>query len=543
MRLRFAGERFTRKEPGRPRVIAAYWPPSRIGFQIGPGPSASILQGPCPGLLSFDGPDRANRAATAATRPAAIQGWRHRPRSLPGDRGGGSAGEPRPSGIVIKRQGSGVHETFTVRKRSFGVGVERTFPVHSPKIEKIEVQAIGDVDRAKLYYLRAKVGKKARVREVQRGPAVSSPRADDEVQPDELAADEPVAEEAVGDEPAAEEPVAAVEDGTEAAEVRPEAGRALRRRRRRGRSRLAQPALSSSREFCWTTSTILRDHRVRPLTFLNDSEAGEPGAAGGAVPRRARVRDPDLGADDLAGRDQPRGSAPFEPRGPAAGRRTRLRRRPRHVSSTASASGRRRLRTGPSSTVTRRAPRSPQPRSSPRSFATGRCGASTRSTRATASRHMSGTSRRVTPGSCGSAARARSTGAPSRRSAISAKKSSPGSQRPSTRAVGTRAERRALWHYRLRGYRILATNAWAGGYELDLVVSRVRTVVFCEVKAKGDGRIAATRWRWFTAEKKRRIARAAEAWLAAHPELSGCEARFDVVAERKGRLERVANAF
>ena len=71
-------------------------------------------------------------------------------------------------GIVIKRQGAGVRETFTVRKNSFGVGVERTFPVHSPKIEKIEVQAIGDVNRAKLYYLRSKVGKKARVRVKQR---------------------------------------------------------------------------------------------------------------------------------------------------------------------------------------------------------------------------------------------------------------------------------------------------------------------------------------------------------------------------------------
>jgi large subunit ribosomal protein L19 len=68
-------------------------------------------------------------------------------------------------GIVIKRQGQGVRETFTVRKQSFGVGVERTFPVHSPKIDKIEVGAIGDVRRAKLYYLRQKVGKKARVRE------------------------------------------------------------------------------------------------------------------------------------------------------------------------------------------------------------------------------------------------------------------------------------------------------------------------------------------------------------------------------------------
>lgn len=71
-------------------------------------------------------------------------------------------------GIVIKRQGAGVRETFTVRKQSFGVGVERTFPVHSPKIDKIEVLSIGDVRRAKLYYLREKVGKQARVREKQR---------------------------------------------------------------------------------------------------------------------------------------------------------------------------------------------------------------------------------------------------------------------------------------------------------------------------------------------------------------------------------------
>ena len=154
-------------------------------------------------------------------------------------------------GIVIKRQGAGVRETFTVRKQSFGVGVERTFPLHSPKIEKIEVQAIGDVSRAKLYYLRAKVGKKARVREVQQGAAVSSPRAEDAVETvEELPEDEqpieaeqsadgagdepveePVAEEDVGAEPASEEPVAVVEDSGEAAEVRPKARRSLRRRR------------------------------------------------------------------------------------------------------------------------------------------------------------------------------------------------------------------------------------------------------------------------------------------------------------------------
>jgi large subunit ribosomal protein L19 len=68
-------------------------------------------------------------------------------------------------GVVIKRQGHGARETFTVRKQSFGIGVERTFPLHSPKIEKIDVAARGDVRRAKLYYLRDRVGKAARVRE------------------------------------------------------------------------------------------------------------------------------------------------------------------------------------------------------------------------------------------------------------------------------------------------------------------------------------------------------------------------------------------
>jgi large subunit ribosomal protein L19 len=86
-------------------------------------------------------------------------------------------------GVVIKRQGAGARETFTVRKQSFGVGVERTFPIHSPKIEKIEVGAIGDVNRAKLYYLRGRVGKKARIREIrqdrpkQKGPKTTAPRA------------------------------------------------------------------------------------------------------------------------------------------------------------------------------------------------------------------------------------------------------------------------------------------------------------------------------------------------------------------------------
>src|SRR5256714_7614655 len=85
-------------------------------------------------------------------------------------------------GVVIKRQGSGARETFTVRKQSFGVGVERTFPVHSPKIERVEVASRGDVRRAKLYYLRGRVGRRARVRERQftgrpdpLGPALAGP--------------------------------------------------------------------------------------------------------------------------------------------------------------------------------------------------------------------------------------------------------------------------------------------------------------------------------------------------------------------------------
>jgi large subunit ribosomal protein L19 len=92
-------------------------------------------------------------------------------------------------GIVIARQGSGARETFTVRKQSFGVGVERMFPVHSPKIDTLEVVARGDVRRAKLYYLRGRVGKRARVAERRWGIE------DDLVLAQEP---EPVAEDAAG---------------------------------------------------------------------------------------------------------------------------------------------------------------------------------------------------------------------------------------------------------------------------------------------------------------------------------------------------------
>jgi large subunit ribosomal protein L19 len=157
-------------------------------------------------------------------------------------------------GTVIKRQGAGSRETFTVRKQSFGVGVERTFPLHSPKIERIEVASRGDVRRAKLYYLRGRVGRRARVRERQftgtgrltdapeavgiggeaqadvlaeEGPAEAAPvdetPAEDTVAADEApAAEEPAAEESASEapeEPASEEPAeadASSEDAPEA---------------------------------------------------------------------------------------------------------------------------------------------------------------------------------------------------------------------------------------------------------------------------------------------------------------------------------------
>jgi large subunit ribosomal protein L19 len=131
-------------------------------------------------------------------------------------------------GIVIKRQGAGVRETFTVRKQSFGVGVERTFPLHSPKIERIEVVQIGDVSRAKLYYLRKKVGKKARVRAKQYGGGVSSAGAPATVEegeeieagePGDGATDEPTAEAELEPVAAESEPEAVESEGEERAET------------------------------------------------------------------------------------------------------------------------------------------------------------------------------------------------------------------------------------------------------------------------------------------------------------------------------------
>jgi large subunit ribosomal protein L19 len=116
-------------------------------------------------------------------------------------------------GVVIKRQGSGARETFTVRKQSFGVGVERTFPVHSPKIEQIEVAARGDVRRAKLYYLRDRVGRSARVRERRFG------RDDDELE----GVMPPPETDAIVDAPESEAPEAVEEQAPEAEATESEA--------------------------------------------------------------------------------------------------------------------------------------------------------------------------------------------------------------------------------------------------------------------------------------------------------------------------------
>jgi large subunit ribosomal protein L19 len=134
-------------------------------------------------------------------------------------------------GVVLRRQGSGARETFTVRKQSFGVGVERTFPLHSPKIEKLEVAARGDVRRAKLYYLRGRIGKAARVAERRWGiddDVVAAPTAaaavatdaegvaQDEVVPTEAEAAEAEAPEA-GQAPEAEQDAAPEASEPEAA--------------------------------------------------------------------------------------------------------------------------------------------------------------------------------------------------------------------------------------------------------------------------------------------------------------------------------------
>src|SRR4051812_8622212 len=123
-------------------------------------------------------------------------------------------------GIVIKRQGHGARETFTVRKQSFGVGVERTFPLHSPKVERVEIASRGDVRRAKLYYLRDRVGRGARVRERRWVAGEEDEVFGPGVMPDEDEAARP-GEEQLAEEVAEQEEEGAAEPSAEA-EAAPE---------------------------------------------------------------------------------------------------------------------------------------------------------------------------------------------------------------------------------------------------------------------------------------------------------------------------------
>jgi len=105
-----------------------------------------------------------------------------------------------------------------------------------------------------------------------------------------------------------------------------------------------------------------------------------------------------------------------------------------------------------------------------------------------------------------------------------------------------RGERRALWWYRLRGWRVLGANVRAGGNELDLIVRRGRALRFVEVKERAAGGFGGAAGA-VGAEKQRRVRRAAAAWLAAHPEHAGLDVGFEVVAVEAGRLERLRDAF
>ena len=108
--------------------------------------------------------------------------------------------------------------------------------------------------------------------------------------------------------------------------------------------------------------------------------------------------------------------------------------------------------------------------------------------------------------------------------------------------AGFAAERRAVRWYRLRGWRILGENVWAGGNELDLIVRRGRNLRFVEVKEKRGSRFGDP-LEMLTAEKQRRLRRAAAAWLGTRPDFGGLVVGFDVIAVRDGRVQRIPQAF
>ena len=272
---------------------------------------------------------------------------------------------PRPrvqvfEGIVIKRQGAGVRETFTVRKQSFGVGVERTFPLHSPKIEKIEVMQIGDVSRAKLYYLREKVGKKARVRASRRRQATSPmPRAAEELE--KLPRRNRGRRESAAEQPRQQQSRRRAEPAEPKPRAQPQAERTgqklLSFDRRLGASTSPAPTRparlaggAARRRGGAARLRAAARPRVRPLALLNDSKQltarsarscstrswGAPsGSRARDRPRRSTERPPPLqprrsargsARADTAGRGMPRRRLPARP-GRAGAHRGRRRRR------------------------------------------------------------------------------------------------------------------------------------------------------------------------------------------------------------------------
>src|SRR5689334_2199164 len=180
-------------------------------------------------------------------------------------------------GVVIKRQGHGARETFTVRKQSFGVGVERTFPLHSPKIERIEVAARGDVRRAKLYYLRGRIGKRARVRERRStGPEVAVEREllygpDGDGEPTPVDAEGATAEETVAEAVEAveaQEAEAAAAAGAAPAETEPAEEPAAE----------AAPAEEAAPE-----PEAVADEAAEPEASAEGTDASEPAASADAT--------------------------------------------------------------------------------------------------------------------------------------------------------------------------------------------------------------------------------------------------------------------
>ena len=167
-------------------------------------------------------------------------------------------------GVVLRRQGAGSRETFTVRKQSFGVGVERTFPLHSPKIEQLEVASRGDVRRAKLYYLRGRVGKAARVTE-RRWAGAEDPAAT------RITAEEP---------PADEQPDAAVEDAateqSDAADEQPQAEATP------DEGTATEDAAASSPAGCSSAGCSAAEQPQENAAAESDAEAGPAAEAGEA---------------------------------------------------------------------------------------------------------------------------------------------------------------------------------------------------------------------------------------------------------------------